>query len=453
MTERHGKTFKFILMKAMDSHSRSTTAEWEDLVSITNMTKNRMLSVSGFSPCQRVFGFNPHVPGGLLSGGDDSRTPSTMPNPKMGDLSVERSMKMRRAAAEAFMAADSSDALRRAIMTGPRPMSEYHVGEMVYFFRMGADKRLKFQPGYWQGPARIVMTDLPSTIWVTHQGYLIKASPERVRRASIEENMALTGWIEDIVKTKEDMVTKPVRGYTSTSMTNHHRHRRNWMSEENSARSMTTTRSTPHLSHQTIHPHLIYHLHIHQSRDTDRKHHNILDHLYPNQLRTTIPPPAPEAEPEEVDMEAVPNIENEETERPKRDNSSLQEDEPEIQPAKRTRLEYLEAYHTKIENLMKARTKKEVRMNELSGKNRQCFLKAIAKEIQNNIAILKDDLSRTGGSLRRVSGTNMITDPVTKRMNSEFLRRVCNTGQWSLTAQGNAKQRAEHDILLVMLPR
>ena len=63
---------------------------------------------------------------------------------------------------------------------------------MVYFYRMGADKKLKFHPGYWQGPARVVMIDHPSTLWLAHRGYLIKASPERTRRASAEENLTIS---------------------------------------------------------------------------------------------------------------------------------------------------------------------------------------------------------------------------------------------------------------------
>ena len=118
-------------------------------------------------------------------------------------------MKLRKAAAQAFIEADANDALRKAISSGPRPWIDYEIGELVYFYRMGADKKLKFSPSYWQGPARIVMTDQPSTIWLTHRGFLVKASPERIRRASLEENMSISGWLEDIVGAKKDIATSP----------------------------------------------------------------------------------------------------------------------------------------------------------------------------------------------------------------------------------------------------
>ena len=185
------------------------------MVDITMMTKNRMMNVGGFSPSQRVLGFNPFLPGGLLNGDDGHR--GQQPEIKIGDLSVERSMKLRKAAAHAFIEADASNSLRRAVASGPRPVLEYDIGEIVYFFRMGADKKLKFKPCYWHGPARIIMIDQPSTIWLSYQSQLVKASPERIRRASMEENMAMSGWLEDLVKLKKDITTEPIRGFLDLS--------------------------------------------------------------------------------------------------------------------------------------------------------------------------------------------------------------------------------------------
>ena len=122
-------------------------------------------------------------------------------------------MRMRRAAAQAFVEADSDAALRRAIETGPRHIEDYQIGEMVYFFRKGADKARKFAPGFWCGPARIVMVDQPSTIWIAYQNNLVKAAPERIRRASAEENLTVSGWLKDLVDTKADLCTEPKQGY------------------------------------------------------------------------------------------------------------------------------------------------------------------------------------------------------------------------------------------------
>ena len=54
-------------------------------------------------------------------------------------------------------------------------------------------------------------------------------------------------------------------------------------------------------------------------------------------------------------------------------------------PAKRTRVEMLEAYYAKLETLFKTRQRKEIRLKELNQVDLQCFLKAAEKEIQNNL--------------------------------------------------------------------
>ena len=68
ITERHGKTAKFMLMKAMDEHSCRSGAEWEALLDVVMMMKNRLMLKDGFSPVQRVLGYAPRLPGGFLTG-------------------------------------------------------------------------------------------------------------------------------------------------------------------------------------------------------------------------------------------------------------------------------------------------------------------------------------------------------------------------------------------------
>ena len=87
------------------------------------MTKNRMLQYNGSLPSQRVFGFNPKIPGGVLS--DDGGNRIHPDKIRQGDLTMKRSMKMRKAVVEAFLEADADEILRRIVLTGPRPMQEY----------------------------------------------------------------------------------------------------------------------------------------------------------------------------------------------------------------------------------------------------------------------------------------------------------------------------------------
>ena len=71
----------------------------------------------------------------------------------------------------------------------------------------------KQTPDLWHGPARIVLVDLPSTLWLSYQGGIIKASPERVRPASEEEQLSLSGWLEGLTKAAEDFARQPRRGF------------------------------------------------------------------------------------------------------------------------------------------------------------------------------------------------------------------------------------------------
>ena len=56
-------------------------------------------------------------------------------------------------------------------------------------------------------------------------------------------------------------------------------------------------------------------------------------------------------------------------------------------PTKRSRIEYLACYYQKLEPLIAARQKKEVRLNEMTKINQTKFRKAIEKEIRNNLSI------------------------------------------------------------------
>lgn len=56
-----------------------------------------------------------------------------------------------------------------------------------------------------------------------------------------------------------------------------------------------------------------------------------------------------------------------------------------------------------------------------------------------DLTILKDDLERTKGQVRWVSGTNMISDPLTKKMPPGFLQKVMGLGRWSLTETGHQR--------------
>ena len=67
-----------------------------------------------------------------------------------------------------------------------------------------------------------------------------------------------------------------------------------------------------------------------------------------------------------------------------------------------------------------------------------------------DVAILKDDLVRSAGHVRWVEGKNMLSDCLTKKMCSHFLRSVVQSGHWALSEEGHQKQLASFDTLLLI---
>ena len=79
------------------------------------------------------------------------------------------------------------------------------------------------------------------------------------------------------------------------------------------------------------------------------------------------------------------------------------------------------------------------------------FTQCDDKRTAIDISILKDDVSKTAGHVRWVEGKNMLADSLTKKMGSEFLRSVCNSGRWALSKEGHSQLCTEHDVLLISM--
>lgn len=182
ITERAGKSFKLILAKTMETHHCESPQEWEELVDIVAFQRNRLLMQSGFSPIQRVIGFTPRIPGGLLTG--DHHNLAHYEHIRLGDQGVSRSMAMRKAAAIAFHETECSQALRRAISAGPRPMQNYEIGETVYFWRVCHEEAVCgllawTSQGHYDQPTFDSLPGLPRNL---DQGQSRTSSPSRPGR-------------------------------------------------------------------------------------------------------------------------------------------------------------------------------------------------------------------------------------------------------------------------------
>ena len=374
VAERHGKTFKTILEKAMVEYTCQNHDDWLELVDVSIMMKNRLVSRGGFSPVQRVLGYLPRIPGGLMAEGHGDL--EWHEEVRFGDNGVLRAMAMRKAAAKAFFEADCCQALRNAASAGPRPQQDYAAGQMVYFYRIGHSKTGNRQPQRWYGPARIITTDPPSTMWLSYQGNLVKASPERIRPASEEESLTISGWLKGLTEAKEAFDKDPRKGYIDLSK-----------------------EPLPEFDNEDIDPDDYVPDTVdadetvnHPERRVRRKTTEVPFVDTPIMLPAEAITDEKAGDPDETGDDVI--LADEDLEPPEAGPQTDGQWEPlrgegdesgNERPTKRHRQELLEIYYAKLETFFKARQRKEIKLKELSKLDTQAFFNATAKEIRNNL--------------------------------------------------------------------
>ncbi|CAE7519976.1 Scn11a, partial [Symbiodinium sp. CCMP2456] len=366
LAERHGKTYKIMLEKTMADYNCGTYSEWAELVDTTMMMKNRLASRGGVSPVQRVLGFLPRLPGGLHSGGQDDAEAGAQP--RLGDAGIQRSMDMRKAAAKAFFEIDCDQALKNVLAGGPRPHYDYQVGQMVYFYRLGHSKKGDRPHQRWHGPARVVMTDYPSTIWLSYQGNLVKAAPERIPKKS--PSPSPDGWMGSPVSRRS---SRSSRGEaTSTSATSP------FPSPRRTRRTISPTSPTTRTPDQEDNEPV-------RRRMRGKTDPHRLLQGEEDQVPTVFPAPRNAAD-EDVNLEPM-DLDERQLSADHLPAPIAEDDEDEAvePPTKRTRVHLLETYYAKLETLFKTRQRKEVKLKDLNARDLQSFLLAAEKEVNNNL--------------------------------------------------------------------
>ena len=374
LTERAGGIFKDILYKAMATYGCEDLREWKELVDVTCMTRNRLLLRAGYSPIQRVIGYSPRIPGGLLQGGDQDEMVAELQH--VGDTDANRAMRMRKAAATAFHEADCDQALRAATLAGRRQHQNIEVGQAIYFWRRGAGTHKKMRNTYWQGPGRVVMTSLPNAVWIAYQGGLVKAAPERTRPATEEEALSLSGWMRGISQARAAFERNPKRNFVDLTKdtdliedeTEH-----DGEAEEKDAEVPEQDPPAKRVRSKTN-----TYARAEPSQPAAVMEGGVGDVL--EELREGMDV-EPTVEPDgdgDVVLEAPPGFEE-----PRDAKRSMEDAE---QPrGKRSRVELLEAFHMNLTTLAKQRQKKEAKVKDFVGKDRDRLDRAILKEVNNNL--------------------------------------------------------------------
>eukprot|EP00434_Breviolum_minutum_P025504 symbB.v1.2.022535.t1/scaffold2006.1/size92704/3 len=399
LVERQGQLYKEMFAKTLEQTQCGDWDQWHQTIDLVCCTKNRLLSRGGYSPAQRVFGYQHRIPGGLMSEGEDDQAVQSLA--AIGDLTVTRAMDIRRAAAIA-----------------------------------------------------VVATQLPSTVWLSYNHHLVKAAPEKIRPAAEEEFASLSGWLEGISNAKKQFETSKIQGMIDLAEDpappmDSEEEKDYWRKEDSFwVRVHLQPRTKlfrPDLESdlpfdldtiQTIRRTLIRlpggdlnEIEDQWTTGADRLPHGeewtgetwfterqeLLEDDRPAQ-RPHLPPPefremdnedytpsiAPLSPPPPEDMEIV-SQEEEEPDRKRELEVESQAGSWEGLPAtKRMRLDLLEVYHTELINKSAQRQKKgkEARFKDFTGRDAERLQRAIHKEFNNNVGTGAYELLSPGESAR-----------------------------------------------------
>ena len=157
--ERHGAIIQNMLNKMYSDRPFSSQKEFESiLVQIT--------------PEILVLGKSRRLPGSVV---DETEHGSNITALQTEAAQFRDQLEIREAARRAFVRADNCSELRRALHGRSRPNRCLHqVGDWVMYWKNNR----------WQGPAKVLMVDVPSVLWLSH---FIRCAPEHVRALSTRE--------------------------------------------------------------------------------------------------------------------------------------------------------------------------------------------------------------------------------------------------------------------------
>ena len=185
--ERHGAILQNMLGKMYVDKPFQTQPEFERALIQLCSAKNAMSRVKGYTPEILVLGKSRRLPGSIT---DDTEVGSNVTALQTESAQFREQLEIREAARRAFVRADNCSELRRALHGRSRPSRCIHsVGDWVMYWKNEK----------WQGPAKVLMIDSPSIMWLSHLTRLIRCAPEHVRVLSNKElgNLKAQGGHED----------------------------------------------------------------------------------------------------------------------------------------------------------------------------------------------------------------------------------------------------------------
>ena len=178
---------------------------------------NNTANVAGFSPSQWVLGYQPHVPGDLLS---DDLGPQHLDR----NSSFEDSLSRRNAAKAALLDVDLDMKLRRALLRkyeGDNAVLQ--TGQLCHFWRDArATDLVKIR---WHGPAKVMIREdgpdgRPAVYWLAFKTQLIRCAPHHVRPDFTNASQTLLGNLQEAKRHLRDLKSRGVTRYLDLNVSN-----------------------------------------------------------------------------------------------------------------------------------------------------------------------------------------------------------------------------------------
>ena len=211
-TEIHGHIIKDMLTR-MDQESPVRDSEdFKRCLRQAFSAKNALSRARGFTPEQALLGKARALPASLTSD-DNTGAHLLAESPTPEGLHFRESLQRREQARRAFVQADNDSSCRRALLRRSRPGSiEFEAGDWVLYWKR-VRGNIRHERGRWYGPAQVITVEKNKVIWLCHGGYLIRASPQHLRPASMREYMALPRDSSGVVRNEE--ISSKARNFVS----------------------------------------------------------------------------------------------------------------------------------------------------------------------------------------------------------------------------------------------
>ena len=199
LNERHNATLNDMVVKTVED----TRCSVETALPWAISAKNSLHNVSGFSPNQLVFGYNPNVPTILVN------QPPALEATTSSEI-VARNLNAMHAGRRAFIEAESSEKLRRALRHQIRPSigQMFNNGDQVYFKRNQSDR--------WMGPGTVIGSENKQVL-VKHGGSYVRVHPCRLQMYSGKLSETLDAEISSVSTSKENETNEDCVKETSCS--------------------------------------------------------------------------------------------------------------------------------------------------------------------------------------------------------------------------------------------